>query len=245
MNKLIRIECDPKLLLPIDCLHGIQGNLKSMDKDDFLKLERSFFKDGVDFPFTVWNEFRGQPCKPKWWLVDGHGRVLVLNETLKRGGCRLEGGLVPCTETFAKNIKAAREKVLRSSSTYHKIQREGLHQFMVENGFTMQELRAVGSFDTIQFNDFENEFFTDDPMAQMVQGAGEHFGDDFKAKKLLSYLDKETCRILLTFEKKQYDQVCAFLEALQERHGVQDFAAALVKESKGYGTKTKNASKKT
>jgi hypothetical protein len=154
----IQITCDPKLLVNIDSLTGIQGDLKSMAKDDFNRLVKSFEKDGIDSCFHVWNPNRGKESAPDWHIIDGHGRVLVLRELIRLGTHSIDGGMVPCTETFAESIDEARRKVLKFSSQYHKITREGLWRFSVDNGIDVEELRAY-AIPQINVESFKAEFF--------------------------------------------------------------------------------------
>ncbi len=76
MEKTIRVTCDTKLNIPLDELHEIQGELKTMSVESYLKFSKLVEKKGIWFASHVWKE----PCEIngkksfRWNLVDGTGR---------------------------------------------------------------------------------------------------------------------------------------------------------------------------
>lgn len=148
MNQ-IKISCNAALEIPLSELHEIQGNLKEMSKDSFLKLKNSILKHGIDFAFHVWKDKDG-----KQYIVDGHGRRKCLIELQKEG---YQIPFVPCVETHADSLKEAREKVLRSSSSYHRLTSQGLYEFMNQDGISFDELNDYPLSD-FNHKKFEEEF---------------------------------------------------------------------------------------
>lgn len=216
--KTIRIECDAKLMLPLSQLTGIQGDLKTMDKADFERLVKSFEQDGIDFTFHVWRD----KAKKRWYMVDGHGRGLVLRELLKRGTHSLPKEQVPCTETFAKTLKEARRKILRSSSVYHKMTNDGLHRFMVDNGYSPDDLNDYALPD-IDIPAFKMEFY-DEPAAGIASQTGDKTNKNFDA-----YQSAAVKQIVLYFKADDYDALLAKLDELLEKWKLDDHSQAVWK----------------
>jgi DNA modification methylase len=101
----------------------VSRQLKRNGQERSEKLAKSIMEDGIDFNFTVWRD----KVNKKWYLIDGHGRDKIIRFLVDKEGWTCPP--VPCVETFAKSLKEAKKKVLRSSSTYHKITNQGLYEF--------------------------------------------------------------------------------------------------------------------
>lgn len=152
--KAIRIECDTKLNIPLKDLIPCQGNLKEMDKASAKKLAKSIMEDGIDFSFTVWRDKEAK----KWYLIDGHGRDKIIKFLVDKEGWTCPP--IPCVETFAKTLKQAKKKVLRSSSTYHKITKQGLYEFVEEMGMEADDIDEYELPD-LNANEWKDEYYND------------------------------------------------------------------------------------
>lgn len=134
MDKTIRITCDTKLHIPLNELIPCQKDLKEMSKASAKKLAKSILSDGIDFNFTVWRD----SSAAKWYLIDGHGRDKILRFLVETEGWTCPA--IPCVETFAASLKEAKRKILRSSSTYHKMTKHGLYEFATDLGMSPDEM---------------------------------------------------------------------------------------------------------
>ena len=115
----IPCTCDPdSRLLRVDRakLKRFQGNLKTLHKDQYGKLKASMQSKGFFAPIFVWagHEF----------ILDGHQRLNVLESE----GWDVAGG-VPVVEIEAADEKDAAEKLLLLSSTYGKVDPQGVYEF--------------------------------------------------------------------------------------------------------------------
>lgn len=124
-NKEIQIRCHGSRELPYDKLKTFQGNLKEMTKENCRKLKGSILKYGWCAPVFVWGEN---------YILDGHGRLLVLAELLKEG---YSIGALPVVDIEADTKKLAGEILLAINSKYQTITDQGLYEFMetMEIGF--------------------------------------------------------------------------------------------------------------
>lgn len=173
--KEIRIACETKLYLSLKDLHPIQGSLKEMTKSSAKKLTKSILEDGIDFAFHVWRH----PKKGMWYIVDGHGRDALLTYLVEKQGWKCPD--VPCVETFAKSLRDARKKVLRSSSTYHKITSEGLYEYVEKYGFTDD----IDGYDLpdLDIKKWKENYYGDEVPSERSFKHCPHCGKKIKAKK--------------------------------------------------------------
>lgn len=121
IDKVVEIKCTGADYVDIDEIKEFQGDLKSLDEDNYHKLKNIILKHGFSEPISVWQDQDVNRC------LNGHQRLTVLK------GLRAEGYFVPkipVSYIQAENEKQAKEKVLTLTSQYGKIEQEGLYQFL-------------------------------------------------------------------------------------------------------------------
>lgn len=146
MNKTIPIRCKGNRYLFHNKLKHFQGNLKEMRKEDAQKLRSLILKHGWIAPVFVWN---------KNYILDGHGRMLVLGELLKEG---YTIDALPVVDIEANTKKEAGEILLAINSHFQKITDEGLYQFLHEMEIDIESLKDFNLPD-IDINNFEASYF--------------------------------------------------------------------------------------
>jgi DNA modification methylase len=147
----IPIHCDPALKTkPIKDLANFQGNLKSLSKPEYEKLKASILKHGFFVPVFQWE---GK-------ILDGHQRLFVVHNE----GWELDGD-VPIVDIEAKDEAEAAEKVLLLSSTYGKVEPQGVYEFTEKYGLDL-EMIDLPDFNFDRFN------------AEYLQEAGSTDPDD-------------------------------------------------------------------
>lgn len=127
----ITISCEGATTVELDELQDLQGNLKDLPQQNYVKLRNSIVKYGFSFPIDIWIDQEG-----KKWIIDAHQRVRTLKQM------RTEGVTIPplpASITHAKDKKEAKEKLLVLLSRYGKITREGYDGFIDEVGFEVSE----------------------------------------------------------------------------------------------------------
>lgn len=140
-KRILPVKCDPENRLrrmPLEQIKKFQGNLKELRAEQYDKLRASMESKGFFAPVFVWNDR----------LVDGHQRLNVL----EREGWDVEGG-IPVVEIEATDEKDAAEKLLLLSSTYGKVEPQGLYEFTSEHEIDLRE------FDLPDLPDFDMEAF--------------------------------------------------------------------------------------
>lgn len=141
--RYISLTCDPDRRLrrmPLGDLVRFQGAFKSLHEDQYAKLKRSMEDKGFFAPIFVWQN----------QILDGHQRLNVL----ERENWDIDGG-VPVVEIEAENEKDAAEKLLLLSSTYGKVDAQGLYEFTAEKGVDLREfdLPDLPDFDVGEYLD--------------------------------------------------------------------------------------------
>lgn len=153
--------------------------MKEMTVERYEKLRKLILKDGISFAFHVWKELDGTKKKAaaKWWLIDGHGRTALLRKMRDQDGYEVPP--IPCVEIEAENYKAAKKKVLSSSSSFNRTTGQGLYELVVELELTPEEL---DDFDIpeIDMPEFKVEFF-EDPSQNLAGSESEQGKLDEKA----------------------------------------------------------------
>jgi hypothetical protein len=117
----IHITCSGAEELPLEALEDLQGNLKQRTEEDIIKILRSIRQYGFSFPFFYCSLDGHRYC------MDGHGRIMALSIY-----CRLGGSLpsLPCCRIEARDLKEAKNKLLRMNSRYGAINSEALLEFI-------------------------------------------------------------------------------------------------------------------
>ena len=139
--KTISIKCDTKDTLNIAEMTELQGKLKARNDVDYDKIKLSIITYGFSFPFFVWKS-------DKNYILDGHGRF----ETL----CRMQkdGYLIPDVPVVfveAKDLKEAKQKLLRLNSQYGKMTKESVLEFAEDIDLNFEEIALPDT--TIDFAD--------------------------------------------------------------------------------------------
>lgn len=140
VSKVIPCRCDPdKRLrrLELDDIQPFQGSLKSLDSISHERLAKSMRELGFSFPEFVWRHPDG-----RWLCIDGHQRLAVLAAE----GWTVDGG-VPVVEIEAADEQEAAKKLLVASSSYGKVEPQGLYEFTEAHGLLSFDLPDLPGID--------------------------------------------------------------------------------------------------
>lgn len=124
----IQIACKGYTVVPLDELHDLQGNLKDLTEENYVRLRNSMTKYGFSFPVFMWAD----PQDGKKYIVDAHQRLRTLRK-MKQEGWTIPD--LPADIVEAKDRVEAKKKLLLLNSRYGKMTREGFDEFVDEVGF--------------------------------------------------------------------------------------------------------------
>lgn len=141
----ITIQCQGHITVSLDELHNLQGDLKTLSEEDYVKLRNSIIEFGFSFPVFFWEGNDG-----KKWIIDAHQRQRTL---LKM---RDEGYTIPplpADKIFAQTRKEAKKKLLLLNSRYGTVTDSGMADFLNEEGFEIpiEEMSDFLTFPEMSF----------------------------------------------------------------------------------------------
>lgn len=160
MTKTIPIRCKGNRTLPHGKLKHFQGGLKEMSEESAGNLRALILKHGWVAPIFVWNKNQ---------ILDGHGRLLVLGQLLKRG---YKIGPLPIVDIQAKSRKEAAEILLAINSKFQSITSEGLYGFLHEFELELDELPHLELPD-IDLDAFKAGYLNENGAEKGEAGGGE------------------------------------------------------------------------
>jgi hypothetical protein len=117
----ITIACKTHATAPLNALEPIQGMLKELSEENFVKLKHQIMNQGFSAPFFVWKD------KQKLKILDGTQRYRVLS-VLQEEGYHIPE--LPYVEIQADSEQEASQKLLSFVSQYGKTTTEGLYEFI-------------------------------------------------------------------------------------------------------------------
>ena len=132
----IEIKCTTNETKNIAELTELQGNLKARNDIDFDKIKLSILKYGFSFPF-FYTELEG-----KNYILDGHGRFGTLCKMQKDGYIIPD---LPCVKVECKDLKEAKQKLLRLNSQYGKMTKESVLEFAEDIDLNFDEIALPDS----------------------------------------------------------------------------------------------------
>jgi len=151
-QKVINVTCKGSRKVPRKELESFQGNLVELKQENFDKLRRLIISKGFRFPVYVWGSK----------IIDGHQRLFVLKHLVENEGYQFPHD-VPVCDIEAKDEKEAKELVLIARSEYGDTSDEGLYEFLEVNELSFSDLKVNLELPGIEFDDFENNFFKENP----------------------------------------------------------------------------------
>jgi len=149
MEKRIRIECQGASTIAINDLIPFQGNLKSLSEKNYERLKNQILKDGFSEPVSVWiNEGKN-------YILNGHQRIRTIQKMVSEGySCEP----IPVSIINADSIQHAKKKLLALASSYGKVEKEGLYEFISESDIDLTDLDDNFNFHELDMDKFIKEF---------------------------------------------------------------------------------------
>ncbi len=182
---ILACNCDPEHRLrrvPVGQLQRFQGNLKTLHQDQYAKLKASMESKGFFAPIFLW---AGHD-----YILDGHQRLNVL----EREQWDVDGG-IPVVDIEAVDEKDAAEKLLLLSSTYGKIDPQGVYEFTELHGVPLTEF-AIPDLPDFDYEAYMAGFYVDGLGESSVKRGERNLGNPQKQVKPVLYVDE-----IIVFEK--------------------------------------------
>jgi len=157
MTESVVIKCQGNATAKLGELNIIQGHLKELTDENYLKLKNQIIQNGFIAPFFTWSKVNGIPKQKD--LLDGTQRKLTLIRMLDENVSMPED--FPIVEIDAPDEKTAKKIILSLSSQFGKISEESLFEF-AHMDFSFDDIADNFEFDAIKFDHFKSNFFEDE-----------------------------------------------------------------------------------
>lgn len=131
----LEITCQAHTAVELDELIDLQGNLKDLTEENYVKLRNSMTKYGFSFPVFIWIDEEG-----KKWTIDSHQRQRTLKKMREEG---IAIPPLPADIIQAKDKNEAKEKLIMLNSKYGKMTREGYDEFIVGLDDSLEDMISL------------------------------------------------------------------------------------------------------
>lgn len=146
--KTIQIRCSGSRTVDVDDLQELQGDLKTLTKENYERLKNEILETGFAFPIYVWRNGDNE------MVTSGHQRLRTL-KTMRRTGYHIPP--IPVIDIEADNLREAKRRVLQDASQYGIVNEEGFAEFLndaqfdldfAEKSFRMPDMKWDKFFDS-------------------------------------------------------------------------------------------------
>lgn len=210
-EKSVHIACLGADVASLDEFVELQGDLKSLSKENYEALKTEIIEQGFSFPPNVWFH------DGKKYLLDGHQRVRVLRRMREEG---FTIPPIPFSVVEANSMDQAKIKLLGAASQYGKTEEKGLAAFISDLQIAPLKLKA---FPLPQIN-----------MAKFVQGLMDPTAGAPPPPSEVQYQSteisapEETSKLILFLKQEQYEDVMQKCMDLIAREGYESLSALFI-----------------
>jgi hypothetical protein len=170
--EIIRISCDVQDFAHIDELHILQGELKSLSKENYAKLKDSILRHGITMPIHVWDD------GVKFWILDGTQRKLTL-QSMEGEGYQLPK--IPIVKVLAPSLQEAKAILLSMVSQYGHLETQALYEFMNSADLDIKIVEERYDLPNVDMEKFKVEYFSDPVISEEKSPIELQESDDEKA----------------------------------------------------------------
>jgi hypothetical protein len=147
----IKISVRGAETVALNQLVPFQGDLKTLEREQYEHLRNVIVKMGFSFTVHVWKS------GGKVYIIDGHQRITAVKTMVEKEGFACPP--IPVSVIEAKDFAEAKRKVLAGASQYGKVSKKGLFDFLKANDIPFDDIVANFDFPEINFGNFGAEFF--------------------------------------------------------------------------------------
>lgn len=151
-EKRIKIVCKTGFDLKLAEINNLQGDLKELTPENEAKLRKEIEETGFAFAPHVWRD----PSNRKFYLIDGHQRVLVVRKMIA-DGWKCDG--LPVVTVSATSAEEAKRRVLQSISQYGTVTNQGLYNFATGMKIDIDSLTTSFKIPDIDLIKWKSSYF--------------------------------------------------------------------------------------
>jgi hypothetical protein len=221
-KKTIKIACSGAGSLTFDELNVLQGDLKSLSKDNYEKMRKEILKDGFSEPIGVWEN----PKDAKIYILSGTQRYRVLKKLRDEEGYSIK--IIPVNYIEANDLKQAKRKILALASNYGKMDKQGFYEFLNDTDITAEELASDFNFNDLNMTEFLEEFFIDDPLTNALADLPPQVEGEMR------HASSNVRQVQLFYDEPSHFEFMEKIEAVakeREKENISDAVLELIREA--------------
>lgn len=200
-------------IVALDDLSPLQGELKTLDRENYERYRKSFIDFGISFVTHIWKH------KGKNHIVDGHQGRFTMRKMRDEEGWKIPG--VPVAYVEAKSFEEAKRKVLIAASEYGKMNNKSLFEFAKEADIPYDEIVASFTLPAIDMPKFM-EMFKDMPQIENLPELPPGATPDMK------HSSAGVKQVILFFTSEHYEEFMALTNELSKKYGKENISDTLL-----------------
>ena len=153
-KKKIRIECEGVGTLALSMMNPLQGDLKTLSKENYEKLKHLILTEGFSFPFNLWEN----PDDAQFYILDGHQRKFTLEKMRDEEGYSVPE--LPFNWVKAPTLEGAKRKLLAAASQFGTVNKAGVLEFLSDMSITAEDILASFNMPEVSLPDIVVEKFS-------------------------------------------------------------------------------------
>lgn len=202
-------------VVALEQLLPLQGELKTLDRDNYEKYRKSIIEHGITFVTHIWKH------KGKYHVIDGHQCRFTLNKMKEEEGWKIPP--VPVAFVEASTFEEAKRKVLIAASEYGKMSNKSLHEFALTADIPFDEIVASFTLPSITSEGLMELY--EMPPIESFNGLNTSPGAQAPNMKSSSDGVKQ---VVLFFNGPNYDEFMKLTSDLGKKHGKENLSDTLL-----------------
>jgi len=198
--------------LPLDALTPLQGELKTLDRENYEKYRRSLIENGISFVTHIWKN------KGKNHIIDGHQGRFTMRKMRDEEGWKIPP--VPVAYVDAKDFAEAKRKVLIAASEFGHMTNKSLFDFAQSADIPFDEIVASFSLADIDPAKF-GEMFKDMPKVEDLPTPPSN-GETMRSSST------GVKQVVLFYTAAAYDEFMELTNALGKKYGKENISDTLL-----------------
>lgn len=197
----------------LDDLAPLQGELKTLDRENYEKYRKSLIDFGVSFVTHIWKH-RG-----KSHIIDGHQGRFTMRKMRDEEGWKIPP--IPVAYVEAKNFEEAKRKVLVAASEYGKMNVKSLFEFAQSADIPYDDIVASFSLPSIDQGQFMS-MFKDMPKIDNLPTPPDSQTPDMK------HSSDGVKQVLLFFTTENHEEFMGLTNELSKKYGKENISDTLL-----------------
>lgn len=200
--------------ISLDELTPLQGELKTLERDNYEKYRKSIIENGISFVTHIWKH------KGKNHIIDGHQGRFTLRKMRDEEGWKIPP--VPVAYVEAKDFAEAKRKVLVAASEYGTMTAQSLYEFVQKADIPYDEIVASFALTAID-NDKFMQMFKDMPKVENLPvPEGMALGADMK------HSSSGVKQVILFFTAENHEEFINLTMELSKKYGKENISDTLM-----------------